>query len=79
MEQVVAPPRVLPDSHFDRWEEALEEAGHRNRSSAYGAITRVSESPMVVASCCSLPVEAFAPLSGPVHLSVTEFLRQLQE
>lgn len=44
MEQVVAPPRVLADPHFDRWEEALEEAGHRSRSSAYGAVTPVPES-----------------------------------
>ena len=79
MEQVVAPLRVLADPHFDRWEEALEEAGHRNCSSAYGAITRIPESPMVIASCCSLSGEALARLPSPVHPSVTEFLRQSQE
>ena len=67
MEEVVAPPRVLPGPHFDRWEEALEEPGHRNRSSACGANTQISEFSMVVASYHSVPLEASAPLSSPIH------------
>lgn len=34
MEEVVALPRVLPGPHFDRSEEAPEEAGHRRRPAA---------------------------------------------
>ena len=34
MEEVVALPRALPGLHFDRWEEAPEEAGHRRRPAA---------------------------------------------
>ena len=35
MDEVVALPRVLPGPHFDRWEEAPEEAGHRSRPAAF--------------------------------------------
>ena len=39
-------PRVLPDSHYDTMEEALQEADRRRGSSSTrNAITRIAESP----------------------------------
>lgn len=39
-------PRLIPDSHYDTWEEALEEAERRKASPpAPDAVTRMDDSP----------------------------------